>query len=175
MISLILSAMLWMVLICASDCEDNCPNSLVSVGAQRMTAVDGSRDRNTLVSFPSCMGPTTMRSWAGASWSCHESLLRTVTPGAWRSVCQQAVSNRANSVSSVRITTLACRNEGQLLKFPSGSAGSLRYPLQFLCFAERRGQTFRADSKIHCRFRVFCLLGHVHALLQSRHFHACHV
>src|SRR5258708_25250991 len=44
------------------------------------------------------------RSCAGAFCSCHESLLSTVMFGAWRSACQQAVSSRANSVSSVRMT-----------------------------------------------------------------------
>src|SRR5229473_2443756 len=150
----------------------NCPNPWESACAHKMIAVAGSSDRNTLLIFPSRTGPTTTRSWAGASCFCHDSLLRTVMLGAWGSACQQAVSNRANSVSSVRMTTLACRKENPLPEVSVRPRRTSSHRLQLFCFVQRREQTFRTDPEVYRCFRILRLLGNIHALLQSSDFHA---
>ena len=134
-----------------------------------MTAVAGSSERSTFDNLPSRTGPTTTKSRAGACCSCHKSLVKTVTTGAWRSACQQAVNSRANSVSSVSMTTLACRKGNPLQNiFPllqNQIATANPNQLQLVGFVQRRKQPLRADAEIYCCFRIFRLLRHIHALL----------
>src|SRR6266850_1096405 len=51
----------------------------------------------------------------------------------------------------------------------------MQNPLQLFCFVKRGEQALRTDPQVHGRFRVLCLFRHVHAFLQPRDFHACHV
>src|SRR6267154_4941662 len=94
-------------------------------------------------------------------------------PGAWRSACQRAVSKRAKSASSVRMSTLALRKRARSLKFDTGGYRR-RIPLQLFRFVESGKQTLGADAQIDGGFGVFGLLGNVDAFLQARDFDASH-
>src|SRR6266567_7993772 len=95
--------------------------------------------------------------------------------GAWRSVCQQAVSSRPNSVSSVRMITLAFRNENLLPEVPVRPSQSILVSVTAFLLRPAPEQPLRADPEVYRCFRILRLLGHVHTFLQSRDFHPRHV
>src|SRR5271157_271831 len=150
----------------------NRPSSVASAGAHKITATFGSIERRASASFPSFNGPITIRSGETPSPFLHRSLVTTERPGSWRSTCQQADSNRANSASSVRINTLVFRKSVPLPDCVSCLPLLRSRELQFLGFVECRKQALRADSQVHRRFRVLGLFGHFHAFLKARNLHA---
>src|SRR5271157_4538291 len=148
------------------------PNSVASAGAHRITATFGSIVRSASASFPSFNGPITIRSGETPSPFLHKSLVTTERPGSWRSTCQHADSNRANSASSVRINTLVFRKSDPLPDCVTCLPLLRSRELQFLGFVQCRKQPLRADPQVHRCFRVLRLFGHFHALLQAGNFHA---
>lgn len=130
-----------------------------------MTPVFGGTERSALPSLPSFNGPITTRSETTDSREGHKSLVTTESPGSWRSICQHAVNSRANSASSVRISTLVVRKGTRSLTVFHACQLHSR-ELELFRLFQTRQQALGADAQIHGSLRVFGLLGDFDAFLK---------
>src|ERR1700757_1116057 len=141
--------------------------------SHRIVAALGLRRDKIADRLSRAIGPITVKSCMPASCACQTSRSRTVMVGGRRSVCQQELSRRANSLSSVRIRTLAVFKELRSgIRLSSRIAFGRR--LQPLRFVNCGYQPLGADAEVYCGFGVFGLLGHVHTLEQAGDFNAGH-
>jgi hypothetical protein len=112
-------------------------------------------------------GPTTIRSQFTVLPSFQSSLVTKESPGNCRSVCQQAESSRANSVSSVRINALVLGKEVRSLAVFSACLIRHSRESKLLGVVEGGQQTLCADAQIYGRLGVLGLLRYLDSLLQT--------